>query len=89
MNKRHTLKVRSEAEAELGTFSMYAFLPILKYFNSVKIHPCVDLYAIFRPKPMYIFVFGIGKMMKECFIDMLGVSESVSIAMRNGQHVAK
>lgn len=89
IEKMPTPKLRHEAEVELRAFSKILFLSIRKYFRLVVIHPCVVLYAIFRPEPMHVFFLGIAKLIKNCPMDMLGNTESVLNTIENGKNVAK
>lgn len=84
-----TSKVRPEARAELKNVFMFRLLPILSSFPFVRIHPCVNLYAIFRLKQVHVSYLEIGKLMKVCLIDMLEDTETISIAMIYGRNVPK
>lgn len=48
-------------EAKFAKESMLPFAPISPKFSFTGIHPCVDVYAIFRFKPMHCLSLGVGK----------------------------
>lgn len=56
---------------KLKQMSMLPLLPVLSSFPLVAIHPCNDIYNIFRFEPMHFLSLGISKMLKECAVEML------------------
>lgn len=88
LDKIRTPKERPEAEPCFRKISIYLFLRIVISFQFVEIHLCVDLYAIFRTQSTHVFFLAIGKLMKECLVDLLEDTEPVSIAIKFGQNVA-
>lgn len=51
-------------------------------FPIVGIHPCVDIYAIHRIKPMNILFLGVSKILKECLTNFLEGSERTTKNMK-------
>lgn len=66
--------------------SMLPLLPVLSKFPFVGIQPSVNIYAMIQFEPMNGLSFGVGKMLKECIVLMLG-SETItcfSVGYTNG-----
>lgn len=66
---------------DLKQFSMLSIPPVLSAFPMIGVHPCVDIYDIFRFEPMHNLSLGVSKMLKDCATIMLRDENRTSPAM--------
>lgn len=82
LERRDSSLCRNET---LKKFSIQSLLPDSSSISFVGIHSSVDLYTIFRPKPVQAFLLRICKMLKECLIEMLGNEQRRTASMRSSR----
>lgn len=71
----------SEKDEVLAQRSMLPIPPILHTFPHIGLHPCVDIYRVFRCEPMHVFSLGLSPLLKECMCSMLKDENRVTKAM--------
>lgn len=55
----------------------------LQSFAPVRIHPSVDIYAIFRFKPMHVFHIVTSRLLKEHFVGMVNDNDKTVVALKS------
>lgn len=65
----------------LAQCSVLPFSPILHTFPHIRLHSSVDIYRIFRCKPMHVLSLGISPLLNKCLCTMLKDKNWVTNAM--------
>lgn len=73
-------KTVDEAEKAVMNFSMYPLPPALAKFPFLGTHQSVDILAIFWVEAIYTLSLSVGRLIKQCQLDMLFHSTRTTFA---------
>lgn len=69
-------------EEKIPEESIHPVLPVLSKLPCRGSRTCVDVYSVFRFKPMHSIATKVRKMLKECIVFMLGYVNRTNRSMR-------
>lgn len=56
------------AQQTIAKYSMFSVPPVFLFYPTVGVQASVDIYAIFRIKPMHLLATGLSRKLNKCFV---------------------